>query len=243
MTIKNHYQDDYAKINSIEHIPRLQKSIKLAHKYCKNKDSFILDIGCGDGYITSKFGDALSSGNLYGVDISFNAKNDAFKNHNIKMIAHDLDTGRLSLNDGMFDFIFCGCLIELVQNPDHLLEEIQRLLKDDGIAIINNPNMNSWASRIAVFFGYLPYYGRVSTKYDLGKLGLGVSKGVSTGFIRLFPTKVLRKLLILNNFKVIKTVGAADNSMPAGFKFFDNFFSNFPSLAFQNIWVIKKNKI
>jgi len=239
MAIKDYYQIGFSKGDTISDTPRLLTSLKMAKKFVKAKNPVILDIGCGDGYFTKLLGQTLGSTNLNGVDISNNAKELAVEN-GVDFHLYDIDEGKLSFDDEKFDFIYCGCLIELVLDPDHLLEEINRLLKTDGIVILNNPNMNSWASRIAFLFGYLPYYGRVSTKFDLGKLGLPVSNGTSSGFIRLFPTKVLKQFLTLHNFNVRALAGASDNSIPSILKPIDNFFTVFPSLSFQNVWVLKK---
>ena len=63
--------------------------------------------------------------------------------------------------------------------------------------------MASWLSRIALLFGYLPYYSRVSTQYDLGKMFGKITSGKSTGFIRLFTLSSFKSSLIFMVFKYI----------------------------------------
>lgn len=141
-----------------------------------------------------------------------------------------------------FDLIFCGNLIELVIDPDHLLEELYRVLSPQGYLIITFPNLCAWASRIAVFLGFQPYYDIVSRKYDVGKFFIPPYryKQVSKGFIRLYSLRAFKQLCTFYGFKIIKIIGARENSLPCFLRSIDFFLSYIPSLAFQIICVLKK---
>ncbi len=50
----------------------------------------------------------------------------------------------LPYNDGFFDTVYMGQVIEHLRNPGYALREISRVLKTDGILIIDTPNAYHW---------------------------------------------------------------------------------------------------
>ena len=52
------------------------------------------------------------------------------------------DCERTKLNSGDFDCVIASGLIEYMPNDEKLLKEVKRLLKDDGILILNITNPN-----------------------------------------------------------------------------------------------------
>ena len=97
------------------------------------------------------------------------------------------------------------------------------------------PNIASWLSRIALLFGFLPYYSRISTQYDLGKMFVKTTKGQSTGFIRLFNISSFTELAKLYGLKVEKTYGVREQALPMPLQIIDKLFSRRPQLAFKII--------
>lgn len=55
-----------------------------------------------------------------------------------------------------FDLVYAGEVIEHLYNPDNMVKEICRILKQNGYFILSTPNMNSWISRF--FFCFLGIY-------------------------------------------------------------------------------------
>jgi SAM-dependent methyltransferase len=236
---KQVYLTGFSQID-FEENPRLMQILRLAQENIDIRPSArILDIGCGDGKYTQALGSALKTEKLFGVDFSPEAVRLASK---MGVDAHscDVDNSELPFEDGTFDVVYCGSLIELVIDGDHLLEEIHRVLSPQGTLIITSPNLASWGSRIAVLLGYHPFYDRISRKYNMGKLFVPPTKGDSTGFIRLLTLRSFRELLDLYDFEVLSSHGARDNNLPGVIQLFDRFFSRFPSLAFQMICIAKK---
>ena len=100
---------------------RLLKYIGLDHlsKPCK-----ILDIGSGDGSFIKVCKE--NGHESFGLDGS---------KENI-----DFEKDRLKFNDKTFDIITMLSVIEHIQNPTNILNEILRVLKKGGILIIITPN-------------------------------------------------------------------------------------------------------
>jgi glycosyltransferase involved in cell wall biosynthesis/ubiquinone/menaquinone biosynthesis C-methylase UbiE len=73
---------------------------------------------------------------------------------------HRLDLGQkphIPYSDESFDVIILADIIEHIRNIDPLLNEIRRVLKPDGTAIISSGNIALWLYRIFLLFGSFPY--------------------------------------------------------------------------------------
>ena len=213
--VKKVYQKGYAKTKHLLSDPRLTKVLEIAKKNYRGKVDKLLDLGCGDGYSTKILAAALKAKRSFGIDIASEAVKMA-KESDINAIQLDIDESNFPYPVNYFDFIFCGNIIELVADADHLLSEVKRTLKPNGICLVTFPNIASWLSRIALFCGYLPFYYRVSTHYDLGKMFGSVKRGGSTGFIRLFNLSSFSLLADLHGLKNNYSYGIYEESLLLG---------------------------
>lgn len=238
MNIKNVYDQGFAKKGIIKNNCRLSKVLELLQHNIDIPEGSLLDVGCGDGVFAKLISAATGSPKMYGIDISEMAVKEAV-NNGVTAYCADPDEEKLPFEDNSFDLIYCGSLIEVVLNADQLILELKRLLKKDGVIILTNPNMGAWASRIALLLGRFPFYYRASTQFEFGKLFARTLPGNSTGFIRLFTTHAMREFLSAHNLEVKSVWGAGENELPRPLRSVDKIFSGFPSLAFQNIWMIK----
>ena len=125
--IKDVYAQGYSRTSSMSE-PRLDEVLRLAEKMIPpNPASRVLDIGCGDGAFALKLGTLAGTKQVFGLDISHEAAQTA-RQFGVTAQALDTDQSDLPYESGYFDLIYCGSLVELVFNPDHLLEEIHRVL-------------------------------------------------------------------------------------------------------------------
>jgi SAM-dependent methyltransferase len=94
-------------------------------------DRVILDLGCGKGGYASTIA-MESNAKVIGIDLHppSNLKNVFFVKSNALEIP---------LADKSVDFILCASLIEHVPDPNDLLKEIRRILKDDGRVYLSFP--------------------------------------------------------------------------------------------------------
>jgi 2-polyprenyl-3-methyl-5-hydroxy-6-metoxy-1,4-benzoquinol methylase len=104
----------------------------------------VLDIGCGDGYLSCQMARRLPRAHIIGIDadsvgIEF-ARQKALENGlaNVRFMVSKSDTLPFAPND--FDVTLMTDVIEHLPRPGDLLAEIVRVLKPGGVAIITTPN-------------------------------------------------------------------------------------------------------
>jgi ubiquinone/menaquinone biosynthesis C-methylase UbiE len=104
------------------------------------KDTKILEVGFGKGSMLKRLSRA-DGPELYGLDASQQNYRNAVDN--FKVNAHlsliDIAHERFQFPDGFFDTVILLEVLEHVENPMHVILEIQRVLKKDGIFIFSWP--------------------------------------------------------------------------------------------------------
>lgn len=91
--------------------------------------SKVLDIGCGDMYLSK----LLPQFNWVGLDIAPNMSND-------KAIKHDLMAEPYPFKDQEFDGVVCSEVLEHLWDPRVVHRQARRVIKPDGVYIISTPN-------------------------------------------------------------------------------------------------------
>lgn len=107
-------------------------------QYLKSKedrlaDKEIIDIGCGSGHIAAYFSERNS---VWAVDVVDQVSPDV--RQEIKFIKTEKDLSRFS--GGEFDIVILNHVLAHTQNKLSLLMEVNRLLKNNGICYVANPN-------------------------------------------------------------------------------------------------------
>lgn len=110
----------------------------LAGRFRLRKSMKILDNGCGRGEFLHAF-DQLGM-EVSGTDISDYCKN-------VDVV--DLDKDNLPFPDEYFDVVFSKSVIEHVQNTEHYMNEMYRVLKRGGTLILMAPD---WESQYIIFY-------------------------------------------------------------------------------------------
>jgi methionine biosynthesis protein MetW len=115
-----------------------------------SKESFVLDIGCGDGmHYGAEFARIAQA--YYGVDASSVAVQAACRN-GIQAQRHDLEE-TLPFSDAMFDCVVCIEVLEHLIDPAFVLGEIKRVLKPKGQVLLAVPNIAHIGNRIRMLLG------------------------------------------------------------------------------------------
>jgi len=135
--------------------PMISRNIK--------KDEKVLDIGCG-------IGDFLSfRKKTYGVDI--NKKNVLYcLNRGLK--ASVMEENILPFNDSDFDCIILDNVLEHILDPDLILQEIKRVLVNDGKVIIGVPGVKGYSRD----HDHKVFYDESNLTYRLTNSGFSMHK-------------------------------------------------------------------
>lgn len=108
-----------------------------------NKNSKILEIGCGNGFILESLYN-LDFKNVYGVEPSLDAVKKANssikKNISISMLKKGI------YKPTSFDFIFLFQTLDHIPDPNNFLKICNSYLKDGGYILAFNHNVNSFSS-------------------------------------------------------------------------------------------------
>lgn len=130
----------------------------------------LLDIGCGRGEFPA---DMQKHGwEVYGNDISADVCAYAKKEFALEHVYSE-DLLKLDLPDKFFDVVTLWHVFGCLESPLGSLRKINRLLKDDGILIIESPNFYSLQRRFfkEKWFGLsIPYYWYLYSPESLEKV-------------------------------------------------------------------------
>lgn len=103
------------------------------------KGGNVLDLGCGLG----RYFPFLKGSKITGLDFTQKVLDQARADHldlDPKVDNWDIAKNGLKLyEDNTFDFIFCGEVIEHMENPQALIDEMYRVVKKGGIVITTTP--------------------------------------------------------------------------------------------------------
>lgn len=151
----------------------------------------ILDVGTGTGRNLMAF---MKAGRAYGVDVALQAIAFCRKRglDNVAMSPAE----RLPFGNKTVDVITCLDLLEHVENPNEVLREFERVLKDDGRIIIMVPAFQILWSQHDEALCHLRRYERESLTVDLDEAGLRPEKMsyfFFTSFFAVAPIRFMRR--------------------------------------------------
>jgi len=136
---KKAYHWDHIKSRDAFYIQHTKIILNLVDKFGRGK---IIDVGCGDGYITSQILKKFKE--VAGEDISKEAIKIA-KKKNPKISLVVATCTNLPFSDNSFDTVVASETLEHVNYNDGkmLLKEARRILKPQGKLIISTPNLSN----------------------------------------------------------------------------------------------------
>lgn len=238
MKIMEYYQKGrYQKKISLERKKYLRNLVDLLKEDLLNfNPQTVLDAGCGDGLLTGLLKE-VTGAKVYGVDISKKGL-ELTKKRGVIVREGDLNS-RVPFPDKSFDLLVSNQVIEHLTNPDYFLKECGRVLCRRGHLILTTPNLAAWYNRFLFLFGVYPIFLEASTENKLAgtKFLRKVAKSKQgVGHLRVLNLAALRDLLIMNNFKIKKTLGLTRNfhlGWPAkvAYQLLDKVFSFMPDLS------------
>lgn len=155
------------------------------------KDSKILDFGCGSGY----FGKTLTKFNndVYYLDIS-KKEIDSIDAPDDRKFLNDA-TKELPFEKSYFDWVFCGDLLEHLEDDRAALKNIFEVLKPGGYAAIVVPAHSRFYGHHDKLIGHLRRYDFKDFKEKLLDIGFEIVKNRYLCCFIFFPF-LLNQLLI-----------------------------------------------
>ena len=173
-----------------ERIPIFQRAIGRGRR--------VLDLGCRSGALTRHF---LDGNEVVGLDVdgAALAKAEAL---GITPVQADVEE-RLPFEDGSFDAVVAGELLEHLQFPDALVAEIHRVLRPGGVLVGSVPNAFRVQSRLRFLRGrppeddptHLRMFSPASMRSLLGDFGDVRLDFVGGRYRRLHPRLLARDLV------------------------------------------------
>ncbi len=121
---------------------RISRLKSLEH-FSKNSIRTFLDLGCGTGEMLVESN--AKGWNTFGVDIT-DHRISAAKEQSIKFFSGTIFESNYP--DNFFDCIYMDSVLEHVTDPIRYLNELNRILKKDGIAYIGVPNEDSFFNAV-----------------------------------------------------------------------------------------------
>jgi SAM-dependent methyltransferase len=120
-----------------------------------SRGSRVLEIGCADGRLANML-TIKKKCRVYCVEKD-HAMACIAKSKCEQMLNIDIERAPLPFNDGFFDCIITGNVLEHMVEPEKVLKDIRKYLSDDGFLIYSVPSIVNWHSRLTIFSGKFEY--------------------------------------------------------------------------------------
>ena len=129
------------KLESIYRKLALRDHVSFIVRAAGNRSGLdILDVGCGGGTLLGLL--KQRGFNPLGVDFSQEAARVAERDNGVRVIVGSLEQAVFPRES--FDIVTLFHVMEHVTNPRAVLAEVARVLKPDGVVILQVPNIDSW---------------------------------------------------------------------------------------------------
>lgn len=150
--------------------------------FIKSSHKNILDVGCGEGITLEKLAAKFPAKNIKGIDVmSENVK--ICRRYNLAVLLDSIYD--LKIADNSVDLCVLSEVIEHLENIDSALDNIKRVLKIGGEAIIVFPNDKNFKIARILFFKFREAFA-------------------DSGHVNKLTPKIIKKKLKQKGFKIIK---------------------------------------
>lgn len=125
-----------------------------------------VDLGCGTGEFTVRLQRSLGCREITGVDV-WDEGLSASRKRGIRTVKSNLDE-RLPFRSESFDVVLSNQVIEHLWFQTAFLEEILRILRPGGYAVVSTENLSSWENIGALMLGFTPFSMQLDEHRSMG---------------------------------------------------------------------------
>ena len=136
-------QLDTYRFGKLHYLPKLVKYDSYAGKK-------ILDVGCGAAIDGARF--AAGGAELTGIDVADVSLKLAQKNFELRSLPGEfriMDAEKLEFPDNHFDVAYCHTVLMYTADMQKMIDEMHRVLKPGGVAILHLFNRRSWLTAMS----------------------------------------------------------------------------------------------
>lgn len=187
--LSDYNRDTFSKREFETRESRLRKAMAMFER--ESGRGRVLDVAAGSGIAAGAL--AERGWRVSALDISEELVAQIQERGQIDAAVHDLSEGPLPFQDGTFEAVFAGEIIEHLVDTASFVAELRRVLKPGGIAVITTPNLASFENRLRLLLGRYPIW----VEYELS----------DQGHVRSYTVPTLRHQLRSNGFEVEQVVG------------------------------------
>lgn len=129
----------------------------LIQKICQSRDKeiFILEIGCGCGSTLSAIKCKYPNAHVYGVELIEEVA--AAGKYMADIVSGNIETMKLPFEKHMFDYIMFGDVLEHLRCPEKVIERMGEYLNEDGKILASIPNLRNIGVLVSLLKGNFTY--------------------------------------------------------------------------------------
>jgi SAM-dependent methyltransferase len=124
------------------------------------RDPVLLDVGCWDGVTSRRWAQALGAGRALGIEV-YEEQARSAEERGLEVARIDLESGRFPWEDESVDVLVCNQVLEHLKNVWLPMNEMHRVLRPGGHAVLSVPNLASLHNRVLLGLGRQPTSIRV----------------------------------------------------------------------------------
>lgn len=194
----------------------------------------LADIGCRDGREAAHYKEVAAAAEVHGFEIAPGPLEVAAKRG---VVGHVWVSGESAcpVEDGFFDAIVAGDVIEHLFDTDAFLSELARVLRPGGRLIVTTPNLAWWWSRLRMLGGKPPAgIGGASFLH-------ASDKAVDRKHLRVLPVEEWIHLYKVHGFQVERVAGFNyPKLLRSPLWRLDDLLTRRPTLAHSLLFMLKK---
>lgn len=161
-SMRHFYNEEYYRQRSYDFDARYPFFNIIARRLLEEfNPKSVLDCGCAKGYLVYAFNELGIE--ACGIDISEYAIAQSPESVRASLFNVDVNSEKLPFEDQQFDMVTAIELVEHMQNYNHLISEIKRVLRPGGIVFITTPK-GHWDIFLRIFVGREPTHINVHSK-------------------------------------------------------------------------------